>query len=217
MGPPDAVREIACQLREAGLIVEPPFGPYLGWADLIVFSGKEIHPEGITSYRERGILSSLANHWRFLVWNSVPGPGPADFEHSVTSAGELVAVVLQFFLGEPLLIEGWVVPTHRHLEWSESHLRLAMAQAHPLSHSAWTQVSHRAREHYNRLLGESHLGLTNHPRSVSWNEWYQCLFVSLVRRPLADHERLSHEETLWIRRDLREAYLVQEPSAPVEE
>lgn len=200
-----AVREIACQLREAELIVETPYGPYLGWADLIVFSGQEIHPGGIISYRERGIIRHVANHWHFFVWNSVPGPGPADFEHRVTEAGELLSVVLQFFLGEPLTIEGWVVPKHRHPEWNESHLRLAIAQAQPLSHSAWTQVYQRAKKRYSSLLTSSRLS------TVSWNEWYRCLFVPLVKRPLADHEHPSHEETLWIRRDLREVYLVQEP------
>lgn len=208
MEPSDAVREIACQLREAELIVEAPFGPYLGWADLIVFSGKEIHPGGIISYRERGIIRHVANHWRFIVWNSVPGPGPADFEHSVISAGELVPVVLQFFLGKPLTIEGWIVPKHRHLEWNESHLRLAIAQAQPLSHSAWTQVYQRAKKRYSSLLTSSRL------RTVSWDEWYCCLFIPLVKRPLEDHEHPSHEEALWIRRDLQEAYLVQKPEVP---
>lgn len=211
MAPAGLVEKITQQLQEAGLRVDAPFGPYLGRADMIVLNGEEIHPEGITLYREKGIISFATNRWHFRVWKSIPGPGPMDFEHEVTEAGELVAIVRQFFLGEPLTIEEWVVPTHRHPEWNEPHLRLAIAQAQPLPFSTWEQVRQRVREHYDRLIRESHPGLTNHPRTVSWQEWYQCLFVPLVRRPLADFERPSHEETLWIRRDLRKAYLVQEP------
>lgn len=214
MAPAGLVEEITQQLQEAGLRVDAPFGPYRGWAEMLVCREMEQDPTGIHLASEMGIISFATNRWYFRVWKSTPGPGPMDFEHEVTSVGELVALVRQFFLGESLTIEGWVVPMHRHPEWNESHLRLAIAQAQPLPFSTWKQVRQRAQEHYDRLLRESHPGLTNHPRTVSWHEWYQCLFVPLVRWSLADHERPSHGETLWIRRDLREAYLVQKPEAP---
>jgi len=102
------------------------------------------------------------------------------------------------------------VPKHRHPEWNEQRLRLAIVHAQPLSLSAWVQVRQHARERYDLLRLESDYRLTNQPRTVSWDEWYSCLFVPIVKRPLADYEKPSHEETLWLRRDLLEAYLVQE-------
>ncbi len=205
---PALVEEISRQLQGAGLTVVAPHGPYLGWTMRVLADGQTDPRTGITVYGEQCLIGYSESQWIFRVWNSVPGPDPESLEHLVATPEEIVTITLQFFMGEPLTIEGWQVPKHRHPEWNEHQLRLAIAHAQPLSPIAWAQVRQRAQVRYNRLFLENHLNSPN-PRTAFWNEWYSCLFVP-IRRFLTPSEKPSHEETLWIRRDLLEVYLVQE-------
>jgi len=151
----DMVAEIARCLETAGLKVAAPFGPFKGWTELVVYRSSRIDPKtGKQLDGERGTIGYSENRWCFQSWMRIPGPGDETLEHRVSTVEEIIAIVLQFFLGEPQNIEGWLVPTHRHPEWDIPRLRQIMAQAQSLSSGEWDQISQRFDEQYLQLVEE---------------------------------------------------------------
>jgi hypothetical protein len=41
------------------------------------------------------------NKWIFQVWESIPGPGPGDFQEKYDSASEAFVSVLDYYFGDP--------------------------------------------------------------------------------------------------------------------
>ena len=118
MKPADASAAIARGLEAAGLVVElrPPASGYA----LRVCSGSQTLPgSAITIFEDMGHIIARPGQWGFAHWMTCPGPGPEDLEYWVATAEELITVTTRFFLGEPCLIEGWVVPLHRHPDWDD--------------------------------------------------------------------------------------------------
>lgn len=199
----DMIAEITRHLETAGLRVLAPVGAFRGWTELMVSGGFSVDPktDNDAGYITLGYEEDL---WVFQSWMRIPGPGAETIEHRVPTVEEIVAVTLQFFLGEPQHIDGWLVPFHRHPEWDAPRLRQVMSQAQSLSKAEWDQVSQRFREQYMQLVQEFGRGKrTNRSGPWSWNRWHACMTVNL------EHEDPS-SPTLWLRRDLEEAFLVKE-------
>lgn len=201
----DMIAEIARRLETAGLKVVTPFGPFRGWTELVVYGGFSIDPKtGRQLGGEMATIGYQKDLWCFQSWERIPGPGPETLERHVSTVEEVVSVTQQFFLGEPQKIEGWIVPFHRHPEWDIPRLYQVMAQAQSLSKAEWDQISQRFREQYIQLVQEFGRSIrTDRSGPWSWERWWACMTVSL-----------EHEDpflpTLWIRRDLKEAFLVKE-------
>jgi hypothetical protein len=53
VAPAGLIEEITQQLQEAGLSVDAPFGPYRGWAEMLVYREMEQDPTGIHLASER--------------------------------------------------------------------------------------------------------------------------------------------------------------------
>ena len=203
MEPADAIAAIARALEAAGVDVLST-SPASGYA-LRVFSGAQTLPESdITGFEfeDMGNIISRPGQWGFEHWITCPGPGPEDLEHWVATPEELITVTTRFFLGEPCLIEGWVVPLHRHPDWDESCLRRLVAQAQRLAPEEWYRLYEQTIEQYRRLLWERSPYFNTHPRAVGWEEWCACLFVPL------EPEEARSGDILWVRRDLEVAYRV---------
>ena len=201
----DMIAEITRCLEAAGLKVVASFGPFKGWTELVVYGGFSIDPKtGWQLGGERATIGYQENCWCFQSWERIPGPGPETLEHHVSTGEEIVSVTQHFFLGEAQTIEGWLVPIHRHPEWNIPRLRQVIGQAQSLSQEEWNQVSQRFREQYIQLVQEFGRSIrTDRSGPWSWRRWYACMTVSL------EHED-SSSPTLWIRRDLEEAFLVKE-------
>ena len=201
----DTIGEISRQLEAAGLKVVPPFGPFRGWTELIIYSRLQTNTQtGEEIGGERGVIGYSKEQWCFQSWERIPGPGEDTVEHRVSTMEEIITLTLHFFLGEPQHIEGWLVPFHRHPEWDVAHLRQVMAQAQSLSQAEWEQISHRFDEQYIQLVQEfGRSARMDRSGPWSWERWYACLAVAL------EHEDPS-SPTLWIRRDLQEAFLVKQ-------
>jgi len=200
----DAITEISRQLRAAGLRVVDPFGPFKD-AELVIYNIFQTDAKtGRPAAGDRTLIGYSKNQWWFQSWERTPGPGSETVEHWVPTVEEVIAVALRFYLGKSENIEGWLVPIHRHPGWEALRVRQLIARAQSLSQAEWDQVSRQFDEHYLQLVNEfGRSRRINRPGPWSWARWFACMAV------LCEHEDPS-SATLWIRRDLEEAFLVKE-------
>lgn len=71
------------------------------------------------NYQHHDQISHLfyeENLWRFVYWRWVAGPGPEDFSVEFEHLSEAIKTIKNFYSGEPLVVEGWIIPFHRHPE-----------------------------------------------------------------------------------------------------
>lgn len=196
--------EISRQLEEAGL--EYRRRPFLDSEAIQILHGKL---DGlIPAYEDSAWIWPLQDQWLFHYARSIPGPGPDDFEWGFSTPEEIIPFTQQFFLGQPVSLEEWLIPLHRHPEWNMERVRHSIAHALPLSEEAWHQTFSQALADRHRLFRESDHCQTRRPREVKWEEWFACLFVAI------EHDNPLHEETLYLRRDLEQAFLVKDKHCP---
>ncbi len=130
------------------------------------------------------------DHWGFHKWDCVPGPGFHDMHYDTNTLDEAMTVLLDYYFGEPVFIDGWILPQHKHPEWSLERLTEAVKGAKNVNEEEWHSIEAR----YIQIWREI-------PRSATLATRHACLFATF-----------SHAESikakLALRRDLGEAFIV---------
>lgn len=85
--------------------------------------------------------------WTVRMWELIPGPGPDDFECEFMTLDEAVDTVLNFYFGTPTIVDGWIIPFHRHPEWQRGRVSSLLPQAVLVTAERFQQVKE---EHMNR-------------------------------------------------------------------
>ena len=104
--------EIVLRLNEADLLVKPiGLGFYTGGYTIVkpasilgnTRANWEIYfgPEEILCDATRATLYPKNQKWRFQIWESVPGPGPGDFQVDFLSIRDAVDAILDYYFGDP--------------------------------------------------------------------------------------------------------------------
>ncbi len=193
------LEEARKRVREAGL--HASVRPERGW--LVI--ARTVIPGEIAVLREVTVLQLEGGTWRFRRWEHAPGPGPDDVELVVPGFEEAVATVLRWYFGEPVRIGGWRIDAHKHPEWDVGKLERAVLGARPLPVSEWLRLQEEARATYVDLLSANipKWREGGGPPEFPWETVLPLMFIP-VRHP--DPPR----RTLWLRRDLEEAFIVEQ-------
>lgn len=209
------LEEISRRLREVGVHASSP--------------RKRLHYDGIFVLRasgppnEMGLYNSddvdqaeiwsVQNRWLFYYGKAIPGPGPHDFEYGVNTVEEIVTFTRHFFLGEPVMLDGWLAPLHRHPEWSEEAVRECIARAQP----EWEPNRHtqplvtNIPPGFQKLRSGRNLGFDM--RDPAREEiWKQKDFA--LQAVALEPENLASTHMLSLRRDLSDAILYKDRHCP---
>ena len=150
------------------------------------------------SNRDRNMNSYLSfqnGMWVFEVWNRIPEPAESDFHCTYATRGEAERAVDMFLHSEPTIIDGWIVPLHRHPELSLEAVKEALANAIHVSHDTFEGIAERRKkriEHYYWVHGW---------RKHVWERTYESQFLSITHQ--SDKSIL-----LQLRRDMQECYVI---------
>ena len=117
----------------------------------------------------------------------IPGPGPTDFEKHYASEDQVLDAALEYFIGEPTIVDGWVVPFHRHPELDKDQTLNAIHNATEITVSEFEYVQKL------RFLATS--------GDDFWSRAFKRLFLDF---PHQTNEQL----VLYLRRDAQEAFIV---------
>jgi hypothetical protein len=128
--------------------------------------------------------------WGFRKWDYCPGPGPDDIDFQSESLEMITQVDLNYYFGEPTILNKWVLPVHKHPEWDIARLHRALNTATQISLPQWQSIREEAVANRNRL----------HPLGTML-QIFACSF-----NPIAHSE--DSNLTLYLRRDLAEAFIV---------
>ena len=172
-------------LEKAGLVVH---GPSVSGTINIY----KLEPESDVS----ALLRCKGNKWVFLVSETLGGIGPEDLRCEFDSLNAAVEFTLFFYFGEPTIIDGWVIPLHRHPEIPFENLdqvlknatRLNQAEFHEHEEKHFQEMIDFQRRHQNRGL------------------WEFVLQHQYIKIPNVTDPAIS----LRLRRDGQEAYIVVE-------
>lgn len=130
--------------------------------------------------------------WQLSVWEGHPGPRTDDFVRVFPSFDTAMEAVMAFYFGTPLTIQEWVVPLHRHPELEEAQVRTAIMKATLITKSNLKHVQ-------DELVTDAKAhGLTSH-WDIAWASDFLCFA----------HESDPHR-TCWMRRNMSEAYIVDD-------
>lgn len=132
-------------------------------------------------------FSSEDNLWYFDRQDYIPGPGRDDFGKGYDTEDEALAAAQEYFTGEPTIVDGWVVPFHRHPELDKSLTRNAIQFAR---HITAVEAKAIVKEHWSKRL---EIFPSGNP--------YLWLFLDF---PNQTNEQL----VLYLRRDAQEAFIV---------
>jgi glycosidase len=175
------------RLRDAGLIVKPSSTSGSFYID------KPGPKEDVTS---RLRLEDAS--WFFEVLDFIPGPGLDDFQCEFAELDEAVEAVLVFYLDEPTIVDGWVIPFHRHPELRTDGIKQTIAKATCIAQDAFNEIEE---SHWNKIRHYQQHGQWEHYRQA-WQYIVQHQFL-----------KIPHVEdctvTLRLRRDGQEGYIVR--------
>jgi hypothetical protein len=178
------LQEAKAELESRGFIVREE--SWRGEPTLTIVQLSErsvVHEDGSITWPEDlcNIIHFKDNHWRF--WR-VAGEGgllPDDIQVDTATLDEAMAILREYYFGEPIIMDGWLVKKHKHPEWDEDKLREAIKKAKKISKAEWDDL------HYDF-------------RSLVRNE-YTSKFNSIAHSE-------DPTITLQLRRDLGDAYIV---------
>lgn len=209
-----ALEEVSGQLREAGLSADIEVS--VGERITIRKIGGDPIPlpppnESIRIYNPEDIDQAWIFHeqdlWLFSYAKEVPGPGPHDLKHVVKTPKEMVAFIVSFFMGTPVTIDRWIIPLHRHPELNEERLRHLIAHAQPPMEQGTREPD----------LSEERAEAR---RILRCTPWWDTASQAAWERLRADEsvplesENPSCAETLFVRRDQSEAFLLRDKHCP---
>ena len=133
------------RVRDAGLTVHEPYANRVIISKLPEpqFGG----PECVLIVREGG--------WTFSMLQWMPGPGPDDFVCEFTTLDEAVDAVFDFYVGAPTMIDGWLLPFHRHPELSRERVSSRLPQAVLVTAERFQEIQEEHRNLYMRVMEEA--------------------------------------------------------------
>src|SRR5262249_24971870 len=90
--------------------------------------------------------------WGFRKWEYALGPGPDDIDFQAETLGRIVNSALDYYFGEPIIVNGWILPVHKHPEWSTERLNSVLEGANQITAEEWKTI----RDEYIRLRLQLH-------------------------------------------------------------
>ena len=126
--------------------------------------------------------------WSVIRWDYVPGPGYDDIVFGGQTLEHAVDIVIAWHFGSPTVLNGWIIPLHKHPEWSLDQIRVLLENAPTLPLAEWKPLQAA----YTK----------KRPPWGTEEEVFACLF-----NPIAHNQ--NDQLTLYLRRDLQEAYIVE--------
>ncbi|MBX7221391.1 MAG: hypothetical protein K1Y36_15685 [Blastocatellia bacterium] len=194
------------QLTQTGLIVKPTgeWGPYKnGFLIAQPFFPNESGYEDCCGYLfidqntqikihdDVVYVFPKENDWWFDRWAYVPGPGPDDVEWCIGDFETALGWVYQSFWGTPTILDGWVLPTHRHPEWEVTKVPEVVWAARFVGQDLWQQLEAEEQNAYSNLLNS---------KGPIWPRILESSFISIENQKRPDVR-------LELRRDLAVAYI----------
>lgn len=87
-----------------------------------------------------GFVESVDGPWRFR--NDPPaifgGINPYAVRHPCDSLDSAIEVAWNYYFGVPLVLDGWIIPLHRHPAWDIDRIRAAWERQTILNADEWT-------------------------------------------------------------------------------
>jgi hypothetical protein len=183
---PDALQRLA----DRGLHVRPVLSMPNRYRIMRSYTVADDNPHFIKP-EEMSQLYLDDSQWVFTNWQSVPGPGMNDFQCEFDTLEQSAEVAEQYYFGQPLIIDGWVVPLHRHPELNPLVAETAIANVSEMAGEAFMVLK--------KQMFESIWGFP--PGSLRYEKVLQSTFLS-IRHATDD------SVTLCLRRDGAEAYII---------
>lgn len=141
-------------------------------------------------------LSFQNGMWVFEIWNRIPEPDESDIHCTYSTYEEAARAVSAFLYGAPTIINGWIIPLHRHPELTIEGVKNAIASAMHISQDTFAGIAERRRqriEHYYWVHGW---------RKHVWERTYQSQFLAIAHQS-------NKKVMLRLRRDMQECYTVK--------
>jgi hypothetical protein len=138
---------------------------------------------------EDGHLYPKDGFWVFEVWECVPGPAEDDFRCKFDLLENAVNAAINFFFGEPTIINGWIFPLHRHPEIQADLVEPAIKNAVKINENNFGKIV----DEYREIFWEE----------PSWETALRYKFLKIL--PLDESDVV-----LMLRRDLKESYVVSD-------
>lgn len=190
---------IVQQLRDLGLFIRATANDYV-----IGKPGERYSVQQVIDFREFGESNSIPLHMfppgslLFIVKNDkgswvmkqrrfIPGPGPHDFTKAYDTENEALAAALEYFTGEPTLIDGWLVPFHRHPELDKNQTISAIQSAKTVITSEFEAIQDQRK----LAVGD---------------EWFRRAYEWHF---LEVRHQTNEQLVLYLRRDGQEAFVVE--------
>lgn len=131
--------------------------------------------------------------WVFSVWDRIPSPDVDDIYAIFDNKEAALECLFTYAMGGPSLINGWLVPYHRHPELSFLQSKLAILDAIQIDQLSFERICEQRYQKiaHNRLFGSSRW---------EWAMQYQFIPIAHLHRT---------DLRLQLRRDCQEAYIVQ--------
>ncbi|MFM9926873.1 hypothetical protein VLK31_28070 [Variovorax sp. H27-G14] len=149
-----------------------------------------LHVEG----KRHSILEEGLEGFSFRCWESPPGPGKSDFHIAFRALDDALLAAWYFYFGQPVVVGEWHVSMHQHPNWSLGKLAYCIANA--------SHVTDRQFETTAELRRDN----SAHGRLLSDDRYARALRSQFIACPSAS----ASLHTLMLRRDLEEAYVVND-------
>lgn len=162
------------------------------------------HKNGLmigSEYEQTGEIGALnditfiypdANGWVFDTHTGVPYPLADEVTYSFPTLDLAIEATIQRYFGNPIILQGWIFPIHKHPDWKSEQLERCVKQATHIHLDEWLELK---KEFSQKLAVQISLDRAN---------WFQ--------HPELDFRVIKHDQNpsleLWINRNLSEAYLV---------
>jgi hypothetical protein len=88
-----------------------------------------------------GFVECIGGEWRF---RNVPpaifgGVNPYAVRHPADSPDSAIDVAWTYYFGQPVVLDGWIIPIHRHPAWDINAIRAAWAQPTVMTTDEWAK------------------------------------------------------------------------------
>lgn len=128
-------------------------------------------------------------------------PNFEEFEFEVANRDELISVVQRYYFGEPIEVDGWTIPTHRIVYWSEENVKRAVADAKVVSFNEFLDAKYRGIDEIRARE------IKTNSRETVYSA-RDCIYCPILND--------SQTATLHLRMDCNEAFIVAESGCQYE-
>jgi hypothetical protein len=110
---------------EADVIVEPP--------DIKIYTGLFFRTLRLSIFR-------YDESWELYLRGPIPGPGADSFSKEYFTNREALDAALNYFTGEPTLVDSWLVPFHKHPELNPDRVHQVIQSAKQVSAAEYETI-----------------------------------------------------------------------------